>query len=107
MLSLVISLTFSIVLKVAYLQEFCNSDIFEPFCSPNEILHIKNAIYGRKHLGQCIKNEGEFYEYLSKPGYINCYTDVRHIIETQCARKQSCRIIVSENRGEFYMFKRF
>ena len=100
MLFLTISSTFLAVLKVVYSEEFCNSDIFEPFCSPNEILHIKNAIYGRKHLGQCIKNEGEFDEYLSKPGYINCYTDVKHIIEPQCAGKTSCRIAVARIKAD-------
>ena len=77
-------------------EEFCNSERFEPLCSKNEIMLMKNAVYGRKTFGKCIKEESGNIEALSKiSGYINCYTDVRHILEPQCAGKQSCEIIVS------------
>ena len=77
-------------------EEFCNSEKFKPICLTNEILLIKNAIYGRKSYGKCIKEKSRNKEALSKiSGYINCYTDVRHILEPQCAGKQSCEIIVS------------
>ena len=76
-------------------KEFCNSEIFEPSCLRNDVLFIKKATFGREIIGKCIKSEGGFDEYLSKkPGYTNCYTDVRHIIEPQCAGKQSCKVQV-------------
>ena len=60
----------TLILFVEYIstKEFCNSEIFEPSCVRNEILLIKKAHYGREKLGKCIKMEGEFDEYLSKPG---------------------------------------
>ena len=82
------------LIKYLSTKEFCNSEIFEPSCLRNEVLLIKKAHFGREKLGKCIKMEGEFDEYLSKPGYINCYTGVRHIIEPQCAGKQSCKLHV-------------
>ena len=80
-----------------FAEELCNSETFKPICKTNEKLIIKEAYYGRKKFGKCITEEGENIEVLSKiSGYINCYTDVRHILEPQCAGKQSCEIIVSK-----------
>ena len=83
------------------LEEFCFSEIFKPVCLQNEVLHIEKAIYGRKHIGKCIKKEGEFDEYLSKkPGYINCYSEIGNIIGPHCAGKQRCEMFVASIPSE-------
>ena len=88
---------FVLVWPYTFGEEFCSSETFKPTCSTNEILLVKEAIYGRKKFGKCIKEKSENIEVLSKiSGYINCYTDVGHILEPQCAGKQSCEIIVSK-----------
>ena len=82
-------------------EEFCNSEIFKPECLHNEVLYIEKAFFGRKYIGKCIKEEGEFDEYLSKiPGYINCYSDVENIIEPYCAGKQRCEMFVASISSE-------
>ena len=83
--------------KVVCAEEFCASEIFEPDCTKNEIIHVKSAIYGRREYGRCLKKEGELdVDLLKKPGYINCSTDVRHIIEPQCAGQQRCEVYVAK-----------
>ena len=48
-----------------------------------------------KKVGRFLKIEGTLDEYLlSKPGYINCYINLRHIIEPQCAGQQRCEVPV-------------
>ena len=92
---------FVLVFRFSFEEEFCVSETFKPACLNNEILFITDAIYGRKNFGKCIREKSENKEALSKiSGYINCYTDVRHILEPQCAGKQSCGIIVSKINAE-------
>ena len=90
-------------------EEFCISETFRPICKTNQRLIICEANYGRKNFGKCINGEkDENIEILSKiSGYINCYTDVRHILEPQCAGKQSCEIIVSKINAETNCSKAF
>ena len=77
-------------------KEYCSSESFKPVCSQNEMISIQKAHYGRKKIGKCI-NEKHLDEYLmKKPGYINCYSDVRDMIELQCAGKESCDVTVSK-----------
>ena len=77
-------------------KEYCTSESFKPVCSQNEMISIQKAHYGRKKIGKCI-NEKHLDEYLmKKPGYINCYSDVRDMIELQCAGKESCDVTVSK-----------
>ena len=74
------------VLYVVSAEEFCNSEIFKPNCLHDEVIYITKAIYGRKEYGRCLKKEGDLDEaLLKKPGYINCFNDVRHIVEPHCA----------------------
>ena len=81
--------------RVVCAEEYCASEIFEPACPKNEIINVKSAIYGRREYGRCLKKEGEVdVDLLKKPGYINCSTDVRHIIEPQCAGQQRCEVSV-------------
>ena len=84
------------VLQVVSAEEFCNSEIFQPNCLHDEVIYIKKAIYGRKEYGRCLKKEGDLDEdLLKKPGYINCSTDVRHIVEPHCAGQERCEVTVS------------
>ena len=95
---MLLSLLFVVVLdqKVIYSKEFCASEIFKPDCSKNKRIHVNSAIYGRREYGKCLKKEGELdLDFLKKPGYINCSTDVRHIIEPQCAGQQRCEVPVA------------
>ena len=85
------------VMQVVSAEEFCNSEIFQPNCLRNEVIYITKAFYGRSEYGRCLKKEGALNEQLLKmPGYINCSTDVRHIIEHQCAGQQRCEVYVAK-----------
>ena len=85
------------VMQVVSAEEFCNSEIFQPTCLRDEVIYIKKALYGRKEYGRCLKKEGDLDEdLLKKPGYINCFTDVKHVIETQCAGQKHCELYVAK-----------
>ena len=76
--------------------EFCNSEVFQPSCLKNEVISIKKAIYGRKEFGRCLRSEGvATSKYMNDEGFVGCYSDVRHIIEPQCAGQQRCEVYVS------------
>ena len=78
-----------------------SSEVFPPSCPRGEVIHITNAIFGRKGFGRCLRSEGELNEQLLRlPGFINCSTDVKHIIEPQCAGQQSCEVDVSKIEAE-------
>ena len=82
-------------------KEFCNSELFKPNCLSKEVIQVLYAVYGRKEFGRCLKKDDEYDKYLSKlPGYINCYSDVKNIIEPHCAGNQSCEIYVSSIETE-------
>ena len=100
---------FVTVWSYSFGKEFCSSETFKPVCLDNERMLIHEAIYGRKNFGKCINaEEDENIEVLSKiSGYINCCTDVRHILEPQCAGKQSCEIIVSKINAKTNCSKSF
>jgi len=36
--------------------EVCNTEIFQPTCSSNEVIIIEKAQYGRLELGQCVSH---------------------------------------------------
>ncbi|ESN96075.1 hypothetical protein HELRODRAFT_189097 [Helobdella robusta] len=92
-------------------EEYCNSDTFKPHCHQNEVLYIKEAQYGRKHLGRCLSDEGEITKsFRNDPKYVGCYSDVRNIIEPECAGLRSCEIIVSKittNTGCHKLFQNY
>ena len=84
------------MMRVVSAEEFCNSETFQPNCLRNEVIYITKAFYGRREYGRCLKNEGDLNEqFMKTTGYINCFTDVRHIVEPQCAGQQRCEVPVS------------
>ena len=89
------------VMQVVSAEEFCNSEIFQPNCFRNEVIYITKAFYGRREYGRCLKEEGDLNEqFMKTPGYISCSTDVRHIIEPQCAGQQRCEVYVGKIEAE-------
>ena len=107
-LSLLLLVVVVVDQKVIYAKEFCVSEIFYADCSKNEIISVNSAIYGRREYGRCLKKEGELdLDFLKKPGYINCSTDVRHIIEPQCAGLQRCDVTVARIEADSGCSKAF
>ena len=89
--SLLLWLLFFEVMQVVPAEEFCISEIFQPECLRDEVIFITKALYGRREYGRCLKKEGDLNKHFMKTtGYINCSTDVRHIIEPKCAGQQRC-----------------
>ena len=88
-------ISIELLIKFVACEEFCNSELFKPACSQNKFIIINKAHYGRKSIGKCIRKDEIDEDFMKKPGYINCYSDVKHGIELQCAGKQRCEISVA------------
>ena len=94
--------------QLVFSKEFCNSEVFQPICAGEKIIHVTNAIYGRRKYGMCLEKEGELNKQLLRiSGYMNCSTDVRHIIEPQCAGQQRCEVPVARIEAESGCSKAF
>ena len=88
-------------LRGMFAAEFCSSEVFQPGCLKNEVISIEKAIYGRKEFGRCLRSEGvATSKYMDDEGFVGCYSDVRHIIEPQCAGQQRCEVYVSKIEAE-------
>ncbi len=37
------------------IKEYCNRETFHAECSPNEVIVMRHALYGRMSLGRCVK----------------------------------------------------
>ena len=81
-------------MQIVLCHELCISESFKPVCPQNEIVLIDQAHYGRK-LGKCIKEDEIDKDFLKKPGYLNCFKNVKQLIGPVCAGKQSCEIFAS------------
>ena len=55
------------MIRVSGPREYCQWETFTAECPDGEILLMKNGVYGRMHLGRCVKNDF---------GYIGCGSDV-------------------------------
>ena len=84
------------MMQVVSAEEFCNSEISQPYCHINEVIYITWAPYGRREYGRCLKKEVLDENLLKKPGYTNCSSDVREVIETQCAGEKHCKFHVAK-----------
>ena len=58
------------------------------------MIFIDQAHYGKK-FGKCIKEVEIDNDFLKKPGYLNCFKDVKQLIGPVCAGKQSCEVFAS------------
>ena len=89
------TIIFFYVLKSINAKVFCNSEIFDPRCHKNKIISIQNTFFGRKDVNRCLVDEELTDSNKKDPKFIGCYSDVRHVLQPQCAGKQSCDVIVA------------
>ena len=64
-------------------KEYCSREYFEPHCSNNEIIIMKEAQYGRMQLGRCVDED---------LGYLGCGISVRNYFDEVCSGKQQCKV---------------
>jgi len=77
------------------MQEFCLLETFRPGCWKNEVIVMEAAIYGRRHIGKCIKPEDvEGVE--DKPQFLGCHADVLVLLDMKCSGKKQCEVLVPD-----------
>ncbi|ESN96071.1 hypothetical protein HELRODRAFT_163101 [Helobdella robusta] len=83
-------------------EEYCNSELFQPRCrKPDNVIVIKEAIFGRRTHGKCLQSEGTpSASNLNDKNFIGCYADVSHIIEAKCAGREDCAVWVVQAETE-------
>ena len=69
---------------ICVLLEYCSSDIFAPQCGSNEVIVMKQAVYGRMRKGKC----------LSSNSGLGCKADVLHVLDDLCSNKANCQVVV-------------
>jgi len=75
--------------------QFCLLETFRPGCWKNEVIVMEEAIYGRRHIGKCIKPEDvEGVE--DKPEFLGCHTNVLNFLDTKCSGKKQCEVSVPD-----------
>ena len=67
--------------------EVCDEETFTARCPYSQNVFITRAIYGHIRIGRCIGMDF---------GFLGCYADVKHMLETSCARKQRCSLPIDE-----------
>jgi len=72
------------------MQDYCQLETFKPQCWQSEVIVIKEAIYGRRHVSRCTEAEGE--EFAQNPRYFGCSADVTAILHTRCSGKKQCEV---------------
>ncbi|KAK2148914.1 hypothetical protein LSH36_475g02079 [Paralvinella palmiformis] len=66
-------------------KDFCNMEMFNVTCNPDEIILMHRARYGRMQIGRCVKRS---------LGFLGCAVDVLHLLDQRCSGRQNCSFIV-------------
>lgn len=69
------------------LDEYCESENFEPECGPQEVIVMDEALYGRMKLGKCV---------LTDYGYVGCQADVLVHMDALCSGRRSCSLRIPD-----------
>ena len=76
-------ISISIIYHCRILQ-VCSSETFAPRCGNQELIVMKQAVYGRMHRGKCMVSDAG----------LGCQKDVLHIFDTKCSNKETCQMDV-------------
>jgi len=76
--------------------EFCLLETFRPECWKNEVIVVEEAIYGRRHIGKCIKPEDVIEGVEDNPQYLGCHANVLSLLHMKCSGKKQCEVHVPD-----------
>jgi len=94
---------FSQPVSIFCVEEYCQSEYFQPRCLKNEVIFMRTAIYGRMRIGKCISAEevaAHKTHVGDDPRYLGCSEDVLRILDEKCSGKVSCDVRVIEISDE-------
>jgi len=77
------------------MSEFCTLETFRPECWKNEVIVIKEALYGRRHIGKCIKRE-DVEGMAGHPQFLGCHANVLSLLHAKCSGKKQCEVHVPD-----------
>ncbi|KAK2160989.1 hypothetical protein LSH36_123g05046 [Paralvinella palmiformis] len=67
--------------------EYCQWEIFNATCDPDEVIMMTHAQYGRMRLGRCLTTDV----------YIGCGGDVLSQMDVKCSGRQSCHLLIPDS----------
>ena len=68
------------------MQEVCNGEEFHGSCPENEVILVKEALYGRMRLGRCVTQDF---------GQLGCQNDVLNLADRWCSGRQECEVHIA------------
>lgn len=66
-------------------RDFCEGEIFKAVCSYDEVVVMRNAVYGRMRLNRCVKVD---------MGYLGCQSNVIDLADDKCSGRRTCEISI-------------
>jgi len=64
------------------LREYCQLETFRPECWKNEAVVVDEAVYGRRHVTRCVRDDEKAF--LDDPRFFDCYADARPALDHRC-----------------------
>jgi len=81
-------------LHVGVLREFCQLETFRPRCWKNEVVVIDKALYGRRQVNRCIREDEKAF--LDDRRFFNCYANVLAALDDRCSGRKQCEVRVPD-----------
>ena len=66
------------------ITEYCSGEIFSPECRANEVIVMREAVYGLMHRGKCAVHRTE----------LGCQKDMIEMFDSKCSNKKNCEVNV-------------
>jgi len=76
------------------MREYCQLETFRPKCWKNEVVVIDKAVYGRRHVNRCIRDDEKAF--LDDPRFFNCYANVLPVLDVRCSGRKQCEVRVPD-----------
>jgi len=80
--------------------DYCDTETFKASCSsPDEVVMIERAAYGRMRLGRCVETDmGHVMEtsHVTDMGHVGCQSNVLQTADRRCSGRTSCEIRVPD-----------
>lgn len=69
-------------------REYCEDETFGPSCASDEVVVMKQALYGRMATGKCVPAEYSMD--------LGCSADVLPYMDVQCSGRRACSVPVRD-----------
>ena len=83
-----------ILIVLGVMREYCQLETFRPRCWKNEVVVIDEAVYGRRHVSRCVREDEKAF--LDDKRFFNCYANVLATLDARCSGRKLCEVRVPD-----------